>query len=473
MRNERRYTAVIRLRTLLGMLALVLFAATGTAFSAGRTYAVVVGVDQAKGIVPGIKGAANDARSFAERLRQRGIEPVVLLDGQATRAAIESAIAGGARADQLVFYFAGMGSGPNTPRLMTAESSKGYPLEDLDKALLKAGAGSTTVVLDTSFNGLRAEKAGPSLFTSRYYLPPAAPNGSRELGSVGADAAKIPGVNHKKICYITAARFNEEAFEDSFSGRPQGVFTHYLCNRLEGNQPLAWQTVQWDVAAQVTAHVDGAQNPNFPSEYLAKAALDGDSVAPAEYGSGGGAAPAPTPGSSPLASRTLWTLFNVDNVDPRLVSLAMRPNRSEVTVEEHLEFDLKVGKPGYLIVVEHSVEGTLMPVFPRDGSVDSAQVRAGQSVVIPDPGEIAFADRSGKERLKALLFDDREAAAELLAGLSAPSADGPSAASFGSASKRLQSRGIRFARSAPEFGGVEKINRIPVTADLTFQVVAR
>lgn len=469
MKNDKGYSAAIHLRRLLGVLALALLAMTGTAFSAGKTYAVVVGVDQASGISPGLKGAANDARDFAARLRQRGVEPVILLDGQATRAAIESAIAGGAKADQFVFYFAGMGSGPNTPRLITAESSKGYPLEELDKALLKTGAGATTVVLDTSFNGVRAEKSGPSLFTSRYYLPPAAANGSRDLGSIGADAAKIPGVSHNKICYITAARFNEEAFEDSFSGKPQGVFTHYLCDRLEGNQQLAWQTVQWDVAAQVTAHVDGAQNPNFPTEYLAKAALDGNSVAPAEYG---GAGPLPKPSPSPIASRTLWTLFNVDNVDPRLVALSMKPNKSEVSVEEALEFQLTVGKPGYLVVVEHSVEGTLMPIFPRDGNIDSAQVRTGQNVVIPEPGIVAYADRTGKERLKALLFDDREAAAELLAGLSAPAGDGHASASFGNASKRLQGRGIRFARSAPEFGGAEKINRIPVTADLNFQVVA-
>lgn len=471
MSNKRRYPAA-QLRIIGGLLALILVALTSNAFSAGKTYAVVVGVDQAAGVSPGLKGATNDAKDFAARLRQRGIEPVLLLDAQATQTAIASAIAGGAKADQLIFYFAGMGSGPNTPRLLTAESNKGYPLEELDKALLKAGAGATTVILDTSFNGVRAEKSGPSLFTSRYYLPTGKDNNARDLGPIGADAAKIPGVSHNKICYVTAARFNEEAFEDSFSGKAQGVFTHYLCDRLEGNQQLAWQTVQWDVSAQVTAHVDGAQNPNFPAEYLANAALDGNAVAPAEYG--GASAPPSSPSvPAQIASRTLWTLFNVDNVDPRLVSISMKPNKSEVGIEEELEFALKVGKPGYLVVVEHSVEGTLMPIFPRDGNIDSAQVRAGQNVVIPEPGVVAYADRSGKERLKALLFDDREAAAELLAGLQAPADSGQASASFGNASKRLQARGIRFSRSAPEFGGQEKINRIPVTADLNFQVVNR
>jgi len=359
---------------------------------------------------------------------------------------------------------------------MTPEDNKGFSLEDIDKALLKAGAGSTTVILDTSFTGLRANKSGPSLFTSRYYEPPAT---ARELlPMVGADAHDLPGLSHKKICYITAGRFNEDAFEDTINGKPRGVFTHYLCGRLASHDNIAWQTIQWDVAAQVSAHVDGQQNPNFPVAYLAKAAFEGDALAPAEYGAGGDPGhnfptapetPVVNPTAAP-ASRTLWTLFNVDNIDPRVVSLSMRPNKSEVAVDEPLEFELKVGKAGYLVVVEHSVEGTLMPIFPRDGNIASAQVTAGQNVVIPEPGVTAYADRSGKERLKALLFDDEQAARELLDGLTAPLGDVGS--TFGNASKRLQGRGIRFTRQV-EFGRQDDVNNIPVTADLTFRVVSR
>lgn len=475
MRNASKKPFRLRFLGVLATLVLVAFSTAGN--SAPKDYAVVIGVDEVSGISQKLKGASIDAQDFAEQLRHRGIEPVVLINGQATRAAVTSAISGGAKADNFIFYFAGLGSGPNTPRLMTSEDKKGMSLEDIDKALLKAGAGTTTVILDTSFSGLRAEKSGPSLFTSRYYEPP-----SRDVGiqSLGANAAELPGLNHQKICYITAGRFNEDAFEDTIDGKPHGVFTHYLVGRLNTDQAVAWQTIQWDVAAQVAAHVDDQQHPNFPVSFLANAAFEGSKVAPAEYGKGGpeiGAESHPNPpvtsqGVNP-ASRTLWTLFNVDNVDPRVVSLAMRPNLAEVGVQEPLEFDLTVGKAGYLVVVEHSVEGTLVPVFPRDGDISSAQVQAGQKVVIPEPGITAFADRPGKERLKALLFDDEEAARELLAGLLVPASAGDSAASFGSASKRLQSRGIRFARSA-EFGSQpHKVNNIPVTADLTFRVVSK
>lgn len=476
MRNVRRYH-VPNLR-FLGVLTVgVLLALSTVGFSVDKKdHAVVIGVDSVAGVSTKLKGAVNDAEAFADQLRHRGIEPMVLTNGQATRAAINSAIAQGAKADHLVVYFAGYGSGPNTPRILTSEDNKGLALEDLDKSLLKAGAGSTTVILDTSFTGLRSGKEGPSLYTSRYYQPSVAP---RALEAVGANAADLPGLSHNKICYITAGRFNENAFEDVINGKSQGVFTHYLCGRLGVDGPIAWQTVQWDVASQVAAHVDDQQHPNFPSQYLANAALDGNVVAPPEYGRLEG--PSQSPGgpnaqTAAINRRTLWTLFNVDNVDPRAVTLAMRPNKAEVRVEEPLSFDLTVGKDGFLVVVEHSVEGTLRPIFPRDGDVTSAQVKAGQKVVIPEPGVMAYADRTGKERLKALLFDDARAAKELLLGLDAPASDA-SAATFGSVAKRLNAREIKFARSAEGFTagsrGVEEVNSIPITADLTFRVVPK
>ena len=463
---------------LLGVLTVgVLLALSTMGFSVDKKdHAVVIGVDSVVGIDSRLKGASNDAQAFADQLRHRGIEPVVLTNGQATRAAITSAIAAGAKADHLVVYFAGYGSGPNTPRILTAEDNKGLALEELDKALLKTGAGSTTVILDTSFTGLRAEKEGPSLYTSRYYQPPSV--ASRALEAIGANAADLPGLSHSKICYITAGRFNENAFEDVINGKPQGVFTHYLCGRLAVEGPIAWQTVQWDVASQVAAHVDDQQHPNFPAQYLANAALDGNVVAPAEYGRPDTQTPPGGPDAQTAAihKRTLWTLFNVDNVDARAVTLAMRPNKAEVRVEEPLTFDLTVGKAGFLVVVEHSVEGTLRPIFPRDGNVASAQVKPGQKVVIPEPGVMAYADRTGKERLKALLFDDAKAAQELLQGLDAPAADTTSA-TFGSVAKRLNAREIKFARSAEGFSagsrGVEQVSSIPVTADLTFRVVPK
>lgn len=470
--THRGLSPVFPRRLLAALTALLLLALTHGALAAPRTHALVIGVDQVQGVRTSLKGASHDARDMAEQLKQRGIEPIVLLNEQATKAAITSALHQGAKADQLVVYYAGLGSGPNTPRLVVPGSPQGLTLEELDAILLEVGVDSTTVILDTSFTGSRASKSGPSLFTSRYYAPPSR---DTEIRKVGADAAHLPGLSHDKVCYITAGRYNEDAFEDTFAGRPRGVFTHFLVQRLQTDQPLAWQTIQWDVAEKVAAHVDDQQHPNFPAAYLAQAAFEGKTLAPPEYQYGKlPDAPPQTPATPTQvpASRTLWTLFNVDNVNPQMVSLSMTPNRAEVAVEESLEFHLQVGKAGYLVVVEHSVEGNLVPIFPRNGDITSAWVEPGQKVTIPEPGYRAYADRSGKERLKALLFDDKAAANDLLFGLLGPT-DQSVGASFGSVAQRLQSRGIRFARTA-DFGGqdgAEKVSGLPYTADLTFRVV--
>ena len=86
-----------KLRFLAAISALVIIAFSTAGFSAPKDYAVVIGVDGVAGIGSPLKGAANDAREFADQLRQRGIEPVLLLDGQATRASVQTAISQGAK----------------------------------------------------------------------------------------------------------------------------------------------------------------------------------------------------------------------------------------------------------------------------------------------------------------------------------------------------------------------------------------
>ncbi len=445
------------------LLALLTFASQG--FSASEHHAVVVGIDQYSALGQKLKGAGSDAEAFAQQLRRRGIEPTVLLNEQATSAAIEQAIAQGSHSEDLLFYFAGLGSGPNTPRLLTHDSVKGLTLESLDKALLKADAKNTTVILDTSFTGLRSEKDGPSLYRSRYFQPSSVT--ARSLESLGANAAELPGLSHEKICYITASRFNEEAFEDIFDGQERGVFSHFLCQRFESLKPIAWGAIQMEVASNVTAHLQDLQHPVFPSPYLAQAALGGGETLTTGYGKSEG---------RPMTAQhqTLWTVFNLDNLNPSLITLSMRPNQTQVRVEEPLVFEINVGKPGYLVVVEHSVEGTLKPIFPRDGNVASARVQKGERILVPEAGVVAFADRPGRERLKALLFDNEASARELLGGLDVPNAGtttgGPT---FGSVSKRLQAREIRFAPDARavNLGGKDSPMNAPATADLTFRVV--
>ena len=443
--------------------------------SSADTHAVVVGIDEYDAVDSGLQGCVNDAKAMEKELAERGITAKVLLNEQATKEAVLQALVEGKGSERVLFYFAGLGSGPSTPRLLMHNDRRGLELEELDELMLSLDTDNATVILDTCFAGSRAEKSGPSPLKNRYYRPDE-PR-SRSLTSLGADSTSIPGVSHDKVCYVTASRFNEEAFESRFKGRNHGLFTYYLCERLATGDQVSWRGIQWDVGAKVAAHGDDQQHPKFPMSFLASGIgfSEGEELAGRPHPTVGGTKQEFTP--KPIEG-SLWNLFNIDNEEHSLVRLSMTPNQSEVTVEQPLEFEVLVGdRGGYLLVVEHSVEGTLRPIFPRDGVLAKSLVRAGQKVVIPDAETIAYADRPGKERVKAFLFEDKEMAEKLLSGLSSFPLDTSQGPKFGAVSEELRSRSIQFVPAA-EFGAstsrdVERGSILPITDDLYFQVVRK
>lgn len=445
----------------------------------GEIHAVVVGIDNYPGIEQSQDSCVNDANAFAAELQKRGVKAKVLLNGEATKENILKSLREGKNANNVVFYYSGLGSGPSTPRLLTHDNKRGLTLEELDETLTSLKAGSVTAILDSCFTGTRESKDGPTLFASRYYKPEAP--SSRSLEKLGADTASIPGVSHDKVCYITASRFNEEAYADTFEGRAQGVFTYFFCKRLNKGDNVAWRAIQWDVSAKVAAHVIDQQHPEFPQQFLAQGLGEG----PGQGFAGrerpieavGGPQNPETASASPINpdGDSLWNLFNIDNDTGSAVKVAMQPNQSEVKVEQPLEFRVNVGKRGgYLLVVEHSVEGTLQPIFPRDGNINSALVRPNSTIIIPEPDTMVYADRAGRERIKAFLFGDEKMANELLSALSVkPTQYEGGAPTFGAVSRELQSRSLKFV---PNYGsrGIElQSDTVPFTSALTFQVVSK
>jgi caspase domain-containing protein len=446
--------------------------------SLADTYAVIVGIDDYGVVDKSLQGCVNDAKAVEQQLTKRGFKSRVLLNGEATKTAVLEALDEGKGSDTVIFYYAGLGSGPSTPRLLMHDDGRGLELEELDQAVLALDAKNTTVILDTCFAGSRAEKAGPSPFKNRYYRP--VQPSSRSLTSLGADSSKIPGVSHDQVCYVTASRFSEEAFESRLEGKSHGIFTYFLCERLETGGQLTWRGIQWDVGAKVAAHGEDQQHPLFPARFLASG-LDSTSTEGGTMAGRPEAFVATSEGGIPEAKPmegSLWNLFNLDNEARSMVKISMTPNQAEVSVEQPLTFEVEVGdRPGYLLVVEHSVEGTLRPIFPRDGNLATARVKAGQKIVIPDSETIAYADRPGKERIKAFLFEDSEMAGQLLSGLSTFLLDTSKAPQFGAVSEELRSRSIQFVPAA-EFGAsvsrdLESGSKVPYTDDIYFQVVPK
>ena len=144
---------------------------TLSGMSLADTYAVVVGIDQYDAVDSGLRGCLNDAKAMERALSERGIVAKVLLNEKATREAVLRALNEGKGSDRVLFYFAGLGSGPSTPRLILHDDRRGLELEELDQIMLSLGTDDTTVILDTCFAGSRAEKSGPSPLKNRYYRP--------------------------------------------------------------------------------------------------------------------------------------------------------------------------------------------------------------------------------------------------------------------------------------------------------------
>lgn len=158
---------------------LLLTIAASVAAPPQRT-AVVVGIEAYQHLDPSLRvqGARDDAMRVAEALETRGGfgHVQLLTDASATRAAIESLLAGGlgtGPGDLFLLYFVGHGIGGDfgEPRLLTYESDpedlemSTWPLADL-AASLTGGiqAGSIVVVTDTSHEGSIQDLAlmGPS-----------------------------------------------------------------------------------------------------------------------------------------------------------------------------------------------------------------------------------------------------------------------------------------------------------------------
>lgn len=477
----------ILIRRALAASGLVLLLSLMAASQSSKDRAIVIGIDDYPQLSEHLQGCSNDADEMAAELQRRGFQTTVLKGSQATRAGVLAALSQLGSGDNLVFYFAGLGSGPGTPRLLTSDCASGgkpsVTLEELDDKIAALPYKSKTVVLDAGFTPYREGKDGPALYQYRFHASEAK---AREL-MPKATASDLPKVSHDKVCYITASRFNEVAFEDSVEGKPHGVFTYYLCQNLKSAENAQWRSVQWDVSAKVSQHLEDLQHPNFPNSHLASAVFKSGggagnlaSALTARYGTEGGQfAASPSSASSPSATprapglKSVWDLYNIDNVNEDAITLTVQPNTCEVKVKQPLRFEARAGKSGYLLLVEHDTEGDLRLIYPLDGRLESAGIGAGGVVVIPSAGYTAYADKPGNERLKAFLFDNRGMAQAIIDGLRTDTSVG---ASFGRVTKGMKNRSIQIV---PDTQGANSNGAIALgsskdpffTADLTFTVV--
>lgn len=453
--------------TLLGVCLLGLPLATAGGESRSCR-AVVIGIGKYPGTTAKeLAGARNDAENFTEACRGRGMQVTTLLDEEATRANILKALKSGDSSQTVLVYYSGYGSGPTEPRLLCADTQNQpnggmanvLTLQELDQTLTALPSKERICILDACFSGARASKDGPSEEVVRYYVPR---KNSREMP---ASAYDIPGVSHDKVRYICASRYNEEALEGNVDGRQGGLFTSLLCQALKDYPRSTWQALQVQVASKLSLLAEDRQHPVFAESALASRVPGSSDQLPVS---------ADNPSSNNNPSTTMlgaaqnwggpptsaWDVFAADVRDPQTVRVSVSPDKDAVKVGQPIELSISVGKPGYLLVVNHGSEDKINTLFPLSGSLDDAMVKSGDTIRIPGPSMTLSPDRPGQERVKAFLFATREKGQEFFQSMQA-------------------STGVQFKQAATKLGGrslvfgtVAEEGRAPMnTSDLSIQVM--
>lgn len=382
--------------------------------------AVVVGVEQYAPLVAAstLKGCLNDAQGMAEAFRQMKFKVILLTNSLATKKNILDAFKEVQKTikkdERFVFYFAGHGRKAPRFALMPSDATiSGNDIEpkDLNDAILGITAKSRTVLLDSCFSGGMAAgemSRGVDDFGTRFFEPPAVEARSIKFGppkSQGSSSNKpdkfetTPG-----ICYYTASLDSEQALEATMDdGKRHGLFTYGLLKNLKAGK--LWSEVHNDVKKQIGKRLENSgrtQNPMISTAYMPTDALDNAKKA----------TPAPPPG------KTLLDMWNLDNPNPEMISLKIKPDLDIQEVGRHVSLEIKNGKDGYLVIFGQ-VGNRFYQFYPY-GSTQAidAKVRKG-TINFPSAQERLFFDTFGADHVKAMLFDTAEKAETLMAAMQA------------------------------------------------------
>jgi hypothetical protein len=231
-------------------------------------YALLVGIDRYRSPeVPDLAGCRNDVDDALAYLQTRtapgvDLDPLVLRDGQATRAAVIGALRshlGRARStDTALFWFSGHGSQAPAPQwwyaepshtvqtLVCADSRHGRVPDLMDKELsilldeLARRAGHVAVVLDSCHSaGATRELEDREPGARARAVPPMPGPPARELllpELAGDDHLSAPAPEH---VVLAASRSHEAAQEMDLGGRRRGLFSWALLRALGRLGPTA------------------------------------------------------------------------------------------------------------------------------------------------------------------------------------------------------------------------------------------
>jgi hypothetical protein len=400
------------------------WALTLTLTAARADQAICVGVNHYK-FIPGsdLAGCVNDAKAMQGVFEKNHFLVTLITDDQATKAGILKTIQDVAAkmkpTERFAFYFAGHGTPGNnkTSNLLPSDADavsedQDLTAQELYKAISAVPAVSRSVFLDSCFSGgmkisTRGLNLGHPDFKSRSFIRVSHARDLVLVNSQNTNTALTGPVGDVKVCYLTASRENEQSGEDSFGGKHDGVLTHFLVDDMTDSSANfhTWGDLSTKVNGQVVGYTNDLQHPTLSSNYTDVPIFSASGAAPAGVGTMG-----------TIKTTSLWDAYNTDHANPFSLQLSMNPNQTTLHVNDQLSFSTSINSAGYLLIIEHGVSGKVNLLFPASGQIADAQVKPHQTVSIPADTTQKYApDQPGTERIKAMLFANKEAAAALLA----------------------------------------------------------
>jgi hypothetical protein len=419
--------SILRLLVILAPVLIVLVPSLAQA-----DQAVVVGINSYPNLPTAnqLAGCVNDADDVTARLQKLGFQVTEVTDVNATSQNILSALQAARTStkpnERFIFYFAGHGAQKENGAAALLASDADpvaltgvIPEQDLHNAVANVPARTRTIVLDSCYSGAMSLSLSKGIteLTARYYNFYGVPKTKRIVLANPNRPDPATSGQAGDICYFDAAQFSQSAWEGKFGGRPSGVFTHFLLQRLQ-SLAQSWSALQADVAGDVLQATAYAQSPIVSPGYMAADVFE----APEEIAK-------PRSGKSLNASahrptQSLWETFGEDRLDSTRLVLRINPSLAEIA--ENSNFTLSVDTPastGFLVVLEIDTDGDLDLLYPAsrkadDGKIDSPSLR------LPTDSSLFYSvNETGVERVKAILFRSQQDAQSLLSQFPAAQGD--------------------------------------------------
>jgi Caspase domain len=391
----------------------VLSSATTVVFA--TDYAIVAGVNHYSALEGAdLHGCIADAKDMKDVLEKMGFK--VLFLENPTKSDIEEAFDRSksiVNGDRFTFYFAGHGaqSGRNALLLPSnfAEDNQDFGITKSELARWVASVQSRypSVVLDSCFSeGAMRSKAIGSHFKARFYeIKNVRGDGNtKSLGNEG-DQDTNDNIIDPDFAGFAACTRVQQAGEDRVEGQPRGLFTYCFTQSLRSQPNATWGELASAVIPEVARRREDQQNPVF-----APSSRSGEGV----FGT--------TSKPHPNSKKSLWDIYSETNFQPdKLRVKFVKDKDSTDTVQSVAQnqtviTSIEAGAEGYLFILNRDAQDRVILFQPRKISEKSVEELLADSRVESGTKKNlkTRANDLGVEKIKAILFSDRDQAKAFL-----------------------------------------------------------